>query len=219
MAGSSLSVIIADDHPAILIATRQVLKDVSGWVIAGAATSASELLDLLSKLHCDVLISDYSMPGDEQSDGVALLGHVQRHYPLIRIVVLTMLTNANVVRCLLRIGVRCIVSKSDDFSHLMAAVQATSAGRDYFSPSVTVVVKLLEGRERGAPHIRKLTGRELEVVRLYSSGLTINEIADQLKRTKQTVSNQKSNAMRKLGIESDADLIRYTIEEGLIPPS
>jgi two-component system capsular synthesis response regulator RcsB len=63
-----------------------------------------------------------------------------------------------------------------------------------------------------------LTKREFEVVRLFASGLSINEIASQLHRTKQTISSQKASAMRKLGITRDADLFRYAFESGLAVP-
>ncbi|MFP3507509.1 LuxR C-terminal-related transcriptional regulator, partial [Burkholderia sp. SIMBA_062] len=95
---------------------------------------------------------------------------------------------------------------------LVGAVHAAYVGANYLSPFVK---QLLEGTET-SPGTRTLTAREIEVVRLYGAGLTVGEIAVQLHRSKQTISSQKSSAMKKLGIVRDADLIRYA-SEGQLP--
>ncbi|MDN7471042.1 LuxR C-terminal-related transcriptional regulator, partial [Burkholderia orbicola] len=63
---------------------------------------------------------------------------------------------------------------------------------------------------------RELSAREIEVVRLYASGLTVNEIAERLSRSKKTISTQKARAMEKIGVEKDIDLLRYAIENGIV---
>ncbi|KOR06193.1 response regulator transcription factor, partial [Burkholderia cenocepacia] len=125
---------------------------------------------------------------------------------------ITMLDNPSVLRAIQKQGVSCILSKSDAISHLVGAVHAAFVGANYLSPFIK---QLLENSEV-APSTRPLTNREIEVVRLYCAGYTVGEIATQLHRSKQTISSQKSSAMKKLGIIRDVDLIRYA-SEGHLP--
>ena len=114
-------------------------------------------------------------------------------------------------------GIQCIVSKSDLTNHLSLAVHAAFANGHYVSPMIERILRTLEPSHRDTPGNAQLTTRELEVIRLYVSGMTINEIAARLNRSKKTISTQKSTAMRKLNIDREVDLFRYGIETGLIP--
>jgi two-component system, NarL family, captular synthesis response regulator RcsB len=103
-------------------------------------------------------------------------------------------------------------TRGGDIDLLVAAVHAVVAGDTFFPESTDsrqLEAKVARERERPA-----LTKRENEVVRLLASGLTVSEISQQLHRSKQTISTQKNTAMRKLGIERDADLYRYIFESG-----
>jgi two-component system capsular synthesis response regulator RcsB len=111
-------------------------------------------------------------------------------------------------------GVNCIVSRSDDFSHLVPAVHVAFAGGKYFSPAIAGLLKKGGAGGQGAPEL--LTVREREVVRLYVSGLTVNEVAERLHRSNKTVSTQKMSAMKKLHISNDANLFKYAMEIGLL---
>jgi len=71
----------------------------------------------------------------------------------------------------------------------------------------------------GAPASTELSPREAEVVRLYVSGLRVDEIAERLNRSKKTISTQKNRAMEKLGILRDADLFKYAAEHGWLTSS
>src|SRR5450830_798951 len=106
-----LRVVLADDHPATLLGNRQALEQISTIRVLAMARNSTELVALLERQRFDVLMSDFSMPGGEYGDGIALLEFVQRHYPALKIAVVTMLDNPLVLKSLLRIGVRCIVSK------------------------------------------------------------------------------------------------------------
>jgi two-component system capsular synthesis response regulator RcsB len=96
-------------------------------------------------------------------------------------------------------------------------VHAAFANSRYVSPTIEKILRTLDPIHRDAPGNAQLTGRELEVIRLYVSGMTINEIAARLNRSKKTISTQKSSAMRKLNIDREVDLFHYGVETGLIP--
>ncbi|TWC71705.1 LuxR family two component transcriptional regulator [Herbaspirillum sp. SJZ099] len=213
----SVRLVVADDHPAVLVGTQHILGTAGTITVLGAARNSTELIALLDSQACDVLVTDYAMPGGEYGDGIALFDFLGRRYPSLKLIVMTMMDNPAVLRTLLAHGVRCILSKSDDPSHLIPAVHVAFSDGTYFSPSIAEMMRHPGEKE---PLARPgLTARELDIVRLYVSGLTVNEIAERLHRSKQTVSSQKSSAMKKLGIERDADLFKYAIETGLLSSS
>lgn len=213
----AIQVMLADDHPSVITGLVHTLCSHSTVKIVATASNSTELIAALGTKKCDVLVSDYAMPGGDYGDGVTLFSFLRRRYPETRIVVLTMVDNPGVIRSLLKLGIDCILSKSDANEHLLAAVQGAYVNGRYFSPTIAKVVWQVD-LDRSATSTRELTAREAEVVRLFVSGMSVNEIAAQLKRSKQTISSQKANAMRKLGIERDTDLIKYSIGASLATP-
>ncbi|MBR8207444.1 MULTISPECIES: response regulator [Burkholderia] len=205
-------VMVADDHPSSALGMSQALAGSSTIKLLGTVSNSTDLVAMLDEQQSDVLVVDYVMPGGKYGDGLSLLSFLQRRYPALRLVTITMIDNPSVLLAIQKQGVGCILSKSDAISHLVGAVHAAFVGANYLSPFVK---KLLEECQPSAG-IRTLTAREIEVVRLYGAGLTVGEIAVQLHRSKQTISSQKSSAMKKLGIVRDADLIRYA-SEGQLP--
>ncbi|WP_082742228.1 response regulator transcription factor [Burkholderia sp. MSMB1078WGS] len=205
-----IRVIVADDHPAIISGLKASLAIHSTIKVVAAASNSTELISALNAHTCDVLVSDYAMPGGEFGDGVTLFSFLRRRYPDTRIVVLTMVSNPGTIRSLLKLGIKCIISKSDSTDHVMTAIHGAYASGRYFSPSISDIAWQAQIESPRTAN-NELTTREEEIVRLFVSGLSVNQIAQQLKRSKQTVSSQKTSAMRKLGIESDTDLIKYAI--------
>ncbi|PCE34394.1 response regulator transcription factor [Burkholderia ubonensis] len=205
-------VMVADDHPSSALGMSQALAESSTIRLIGTVPNSTELVAVLDEQSCDVLVLDYVMPGGKYGDGLSLLSFLQRRYPALHLVTITMIDNPSVLHAIRKQGVGCILSKSDAISHLVGAVHAAYVGANYLSPFIK---QLLEGGEV-SPSTRPLTTREIEVVRLYCAGYTVGEIAAQLHRSKQTISSQKSSAMKKLGIIRDADLIRYA-DEGKLP--
>lgn len=208
----SIKVTIADDHPTVLGGLVHTLEPVSTIQIVATCHNAAELIAALRKQPCDVVVSDYAMPGSENSDGLALFEYLRRHFPKIGIVVLTVMDSPAVIRALMAAGVTCILSKSDATGHIITAIHSSFAGGSYLSPTIDQVLK--KGEKVGVK--QPLSPRELEVARLFASGLSMTDIAKQLNRSKQTVSTQKAMAMRKLGVANDVELIRYAIESGLV---
>ena len=221
MGSYQIRVVLADDHPALLVGVQHGLSSVPTIRLTGTAGNSTELIALLDANVCDVLVSDYAMPDNVHGDGIALFSYLQRNYPDVKLVVLTMLDNAAVVGALVRRGIACIVSKSDAIDHLIPAVHAAATGGTYYSPSVEKVVRTLSAHSsaRIVDQAPSLSSREIEVVRLYASGMTVNEIADKLSRSKKTISTQKARAMQKLGVEKDIDLLRYAMENGIVAAS
>lgn len=211
MADNSIHVVVADDHPLIRMAVESALDSIPALVHVGSAADSTELIALLDEQTCDVLVTDYAMPGGAHGDGLPLLQLLRERYPELQIVVFTGLDQAAIVQTLFEAGISHILSKADDVSHIAAAITAAHVGRRYLSPSIAPLLPS-RGTQR---HPLALSPREREVLTLFVAGWSVNAIAEKLDRRKQTVSTQKVNGMAKLGIERDADLFKYAVELGL----
>ncbi|MBN3846956.1 response regulator transcription factor [Paraburkholderia sp. Ac-20342] len=209
-----IHILLADDHPAVLSGVKHELQSVPTLVVEGLARDSGQLVHLLDTVPCDVLITDYAMPGGANGDGIAFISYLRRNYPDLKIVVFTMWDNPAITLELAKLGVHSVLGKVQETRQLISAIHAVYAGAQYFPHDPANGAST--SHARGARIGPDLTKREIEVVRMYVSGLSINEIAAQLNRSKQTISSQKSSAMRKLGIERDADLFRFGFDMGAV---
>lgn len=213
MSQQKIRVLIADDHPAICAGVRHALSD-SPDVDISCASGIDENLEQVSDAAAyEVLVCEFSTLGRRGEDAKPYVDVLRRRCPDLRIVALTGSENAGVMHLLLTWGVQCIVSKHDELSHLKSAIFRACSGGRYLSPRVEALVATA-GYSKTGP--LALTLREMEVIRLFLSGMSINEIAQQLARSKKTISTQKGTAMIKLGLESNIELMRYGMEIGLI---
>jgi len=211
-----LRILIADDHPIFRIGLRAVLQQDPDLVVVGEASTPSQLTQWLEEGECDLLITDFMMPAEHQNDGLRLLETVHRRWPTLPILVVTMLTNGGLFRSMLEAGVRGVLGKASLVSELPQAIAQLRRNKVFIAESVSQVL-LQEGETRPDRLFEReaLSPRELEVTRLLAGGLSVGEIAQQLNRSKQTVSAQKVSAMRKLGVANDAALFIYLQEHGL----
>jgi len=166
------------------------------------------------------------MPGaGDSEDGLLLLRRLRRRYPALPIIVLTMIHNTALVRGMLAAGANGVVGKTAMAKELLHAIQAVTNGRAYLgegmqgalghdaavdsdSDQVAMVSALAS--------VATLSPREAEVVRMYTNGLTVTQIAERLRRSVKTVSQQKSDAMRKLGLTSNTQLYEFARGSGLL---
>ena len=167
------TVLIADDHPVYLLGLRTLLQTRPDlYRVVHEALSADELMNKLASEPVDIIITDLSMPGTRSPDGLTMIRSLIRHYPQSMIVVVTMITNPELLDSLRRSGCMPFSTKP---------VCPTICCRRCAAPGQIEPVK---------PQAQ-LTERETEVLRLLVRGFTVNEISAQLNRTKQTISTQK----------------------------
>lgn len=197
-----LKIIIADDHPVVLLGTTAILNadPRQGFDVVGSASNVAGLFELLACTPCRVLITDYSMPQGELADGLAMISRIRREFPQVQIVLLSMLSSTHTLRALLRMGVTGLYNKNESLAELPRAVRLAGMKRRYISPSYQ---RLLE--QPNDP----LSPRELEVLRMIANGLSGREIALMTHRSEKTVSRQKRNAMDKLGLVHDGAVLDY----------
>jgi Response regulator containing a CheY-like receiver domain and an HTH DNA-binding domain len=193
------TVLIADDHPVYLLGLRTLLQARSDrYRIVHEALNADEVMDKLAREPVDIIITDLSMPGVRYPDGLTMIQTLARRYPNSLLVVVTMISNPELLASLRRSGVHAVLSKNTLSTNLLQTLQGT-----------------MQGHVQPVKPESQLTERETEVLRLLLRGLTVNQISEQLNRTKQTISTQKKSAMRKLGANSDFELFQCAQSLGL----
>jgi two-component system, NarL family, captular synthesis response regulator RcsB len=214
----TIRVAIADDHPTLLAGLQHLLSKVEGIALIGSVSDSTQLVQLLGTSICDVVVTDFSMPGGRYGDGLALLRFLKRRFPNVRLVVLTSIENREVVKGILDVGALGLVSKADDLGHVEAAIRMAHLGNRYVSPKKNA--QLLEASaEQDIDQAAKLSKRETEVLRMYAEGLTVSEIGMRAGRSSKTISAQKMAAMKKLGLKHDADIFKYAQAHGLVQAS
>ena len=210
-----MRVIIADDHPVVRIGLRMLLESSRMCVIVGEADGPDSLLRLLAGTPCDLLVTDFSMPGNQQADGLKLLTTIGRCYPQLPIILVTMFANVATLRAVFARGAMAIVCKGASATELPMAIKAVREGRRFISESLRA--PLQQSGSRDPAHEPSLSTKEREVVRMLASGMTVSEIAAHHKRSVSTISKQKNMAMLRLCISTDVDLFAYARDNGLVP--
>jgi two-component system capsular synthesis response regulator RcsB len=213
----NLRVVLADDHPFVLIGVRAALELHDGITVVGEASGPTSLIELLRTTACDVLITDLAMPepGAFGEDGLRLIRRVRRDWPSVHIVVLTGLTNAGILRSIMADGVPGVLNKIESMEELAAAVRAAGLGRPYVSKSIRDTLAQAGTGATALASVPRLSPRETEVLGLFMRGLTISEIARKLERDVRTVSRQKRDAMAKLVVNNDPGLFAFVRAHGM----
>jgi two-component system capsular synthesis response regulator RcsB len=210
-----LRVIIADDHPIVRIGQKVVIEASGTCKVVGEASGPDDLLVLLSTTPCDVLVTDFAMPGGRQADGYSLLSLLQRQYPTIPVILVTMFANIATLRASFAHGAQAIVAKKASAKELPSAIKAVIKGQTFASECLRE--QLHEAGTGDQSQAPQLSGKEREVVRMLASGLTVSQIAARVNRSISTISKQKSTAMTRLCISTDVDLFAYARSAGMVP--
>ena len=210
----SFKIILADDHPLILTGIRSLIDQITPHCeVIAEAYQVSDLLNLLQQHHCDLLITDFSMPGDTRSDGMVMIQQLRRDYPSLPIIVLTQIQNSAILQSLIQAGVKGLILKKSVINELADAIRQILLGHRYIGPTVQML--LASAGISGQGNSNPLTPKESEVVRLLASGMSVTQVADYLHRSVKTISTQKKSAMVRLGLQSDSALFLYARENGL----
>jgi two-component system capsular synthesis response regulator RcsB len=210
-----LRVIIADDHPIVRIGQKVVIEANGRCKVVGEADGPDQLLALVDSTPCDLLVTDFAMPGNQQADGYGLLSLMHRKYPALPVILVTMFANVATLRASFAHGARAIVAKSASARELPQAIKAVSEGQTFVSECLRAqLVEFGTADQRAVP---QLSGKEREVVRMLASGMTVSQIAARVNRSISTISKQKSTAMSRLCISTDVDLFAYARSSGMVP--
>jgi two-component system, NarL family, response regulator NreC len=213
----AVTILLADDHHVMRQGLRMLLEAQEDFRVVAEAGDGLEAVKLVERLKPHVLIVDLMMPG---INGLEVARQVSHHSPQTRIIVLSMYGNEPYVLEALRNGAVGYVLKDADAAELLRAVHEVVAGRRYLSPPLSehaIEAYLQKAQDAVLDLYETLTTREREVLQLAAEGRTNADIAAVLYVSPRTVETHRAHLMHKLGLHTQADLIRYALKRGILP--
>lgn len=208
-----IRVIIADDHTIVREGLKQLLLASGRFEIAGEARDGHEVLALIRETDCDVLLLDLSMPG---KSGMDLIKQVKSERPRLRILVLSMHQEHQYAVRAIKAGASGYLTKDSASTQLVSAIEKVASGGAFISAEVAEQLALgAMPHAEGPPHA-SLSDREYQVFQMLVAGRAVSEIASELNLSVKTVSTHKARLMEKMGIENQADLVRYAVRHHLV---
>ena len=208
-----IKVLIADDHPIVRKGLKQIITDSPGMVVAGEASDGQKVLDQVQKNDYDVVLLDISMP---RRSGLDILEQLKSERPGLAILVLSIYPEEQYAVRVLRAGASGYMTKESAPEELIAAIRAVSSGRKYISSSLAQRLATELGAAAQKSTHELLSGREYSVLRLIASGKTKGGIAEELSLSPKTISTYRARILKKLGLNTDVELVRYAIEHRLL---
>ena len=201
-----MRVVIADDHPLVRNALRDILSEIHGVEIAAEAENGVEAIALVKTQKPTLLTLDSGMP---LASGMEVYGEVRRWSPDSRIAVVTGFTAVGQLADWVAAGVDGLFLKTCPPEEIRDGFALLLNGGTYYSKAVIATLE-------GAPDTPKLSVRERQVLHMIAEGRTNAEIAEQLSISPKTVDNHRTRLMAKLDVHSVAHLIAYALKEGLL---
>lgn len=206
-------VLIADDHSIVRDALRLLCAGMDCLEVAGEAETGDEVMEALSRDRFDLILLDLTMPG---VSGSSLVEQIHAAYPELLILVFSMRNESQVAKRVLQAGASGYVSKGSRQDVLRTAIQQVLAGEHFVDPLIAVQIMLEKNVRNDATSHTGLSERELQIMQMLARGMGGNEIADELFISYKTVSTYKTRLMQKMKFKSNADLVLYAAEHGLL---
>jgi two-component system response regulator NreC len=212
---AKIRVLLCDDHTLFRDGIASILKDEPSIEIVGEADNGREAVLKAQKLHPDVVLMDIAMP---DLSGFEATRRILKADKKIKILILTMYEEEEVITRCLNAGAAGYVLKDVPRAHLIHAIDVVNKGGQYLSSRALkkVVKQFVKGAKSTATGYERLSDREREVLKLLADGLALKEVAVRLVLSVKTVDAHKTNLMRKLDLHDRAELIKYAIQRKLI---
>jgi two-component system, NarL family, invasion response regulator UvrY len=212
MSGEGWRIMLVDDHAIVREGYRALLQKQSHLSVVAEASDGTEAYRLYKSARPDLVIMDLSMAG---VGGVEAIRRIRQWDPDARILVFTMHLSATHARHAIRAGARGYVTKSSPPDALLAAVADVLKGRIAFSPDIDRELAQHWAKDEENA-VDRLTPREFEILRLLLMGRSTEAIAETLHLSAKTIANTRTLIRGKLGVQSDIELARLALREGLL---
>jgi DNA-binding NarL/FixJ family response regulator len=202
-----MRVLIADDHRLILEGIRRALEAERDFDIVGEAEKGSQVLPLVKRTNPDLVLMDLRMP---EMDGLACLDQIKKRYPDVKVVILSVSTDPDLINTVLKRGASAYVVKS------VNPIDLPSALRQAVNGTVFSAIGLPDADDSSAAKAAGLTEREVVILQALTRGLSNEEIGKELWVAEQTVKFHLTNIYRKLGVKNRTEAARYAYQHGLV---
>jgi two-component system, NarL family, invasion response regulator UvrY len=208
-----IKILIADDHSIVRMGLKRILNEDSNIEVSGEAGNHNEVLSSLSASVPDILLLDISMPG---RDGLETLKEVKTRYPNVKVIMLSMHPEDRYAIRSIKAGASGYVSKECATEDLINAIHKVASGTKYLSKALAEKMIEYIGIEMEMPPHELLSDREFQVLRKIAEGKSIDNIAEELILSPNTVSTYRERILQKLKLKTNVDLTSYAHRNHLI---
>ena len=205
-------VIIVDDHPIVRRGLKQIVIENYDTYDVDEASSGLELLQKARANKYDIILLDISMP---DMNGLEAIDELKKQKYDTPILMLSIHPEEQYAIRALKAGASGYLNKEASPNELLLAIQALLVGKKYVSQELSDRLIEYLGIDTKRPH-ELLTNREYQIMLLIASGNKLNDIANELKLSVKTISTHKTNTFNKLGLSSNAELVRYALDNKLL---
>ena len=209
--GSSIRVMIVDDHDMVRKGLAAFLKVKSDLELVGEARGAEEALQVCEQSQPDVILMDLVMP---EMGGAEVTRAIRERCPQVQVIALTSFQDKELVREALEAGAISYLLKNVTADDLADAIRAAYAGKATLAPEA--VQALVQTASQGPAPVYKLTRRERQVLSLMVEGLSNPDIAERLVVTRSTAKAHVSSILSKLGVSNRAEAVALALKQELV---
>lgn len=208
-----INVTIADDHPLVREGIKKVLHDEVDIELTGEASNGNELMKVLDETPTDILVLDIGMPG---KNGLEILKDITVRYPDLPVLILSIHPPERFAVRSIKAGANGYLSKSGISEELVSAIRTIiNQNKKYITPEVAEQLAM-QIDQNDAPAHETLSDREFEVLCMIAEGKKVNHIAKELSLSPHTIHTYRSRIKEKMNLNSNVEMTRYAIENGLI---
>jgi DNA-binding NarL/FixJ family response regulator len=210
-----IRILLVDDHQLVRDGIKALLAGVGDVEVIGEAADSNELFEKLGVLQPDLIILDISLPG---ISGIEVTKIICGKYPDIRVMILSMYNSEDFINNALKAGAMGYLPKNTTRNELLEAIYAIHSGEEFFGEATSRIMvkgymkRIVDEERPSEKGTDLLTAREKEILRLYVEGLINKEISERLEISIRTVETHKNHIMRKLGLRSTVEMVKYAIK-------
>ena len=206
-----IRILLADDHEVVRCGLRDLIEEHDDWHVQAEASNGREAVELAARLLPHVAILDLSMPG---LNGIDATRRIRKESPNTEILVFTVHESEQIIREVLAAGARGFLLKSDAPTYVVAAIESLVRRQPFFTGKVSEI--MLDRILREDAPASKLTFRERQIVQLLAEGQSSKTIAEAVGISVKAIETHRQVLMRKLGVNSITDLVRYAIRNHIV---
>ncbi|MDQ4122694.1 MAG: response regulator transcription factor [Acidobacteriota bacterium] len=209
----AIKILIADDHAIVRQGLRQIVTADPDLTVVGEAQNGTELLNLIRNTEVDVVVLDISMPG---RNGLETLKDIKADYPSMPVIVLSMYPEDQYAVRVFKAGAASYITKETAPEELVKAIKKAHHGGKYISQQLAeLLASYIEAGTNKEPH-KTLSDREYEVFCLLAAGKTVGQISEEFNLSVKTVSTYRARILEKMGMTTNAEMMRYAITNKLV---
>ncbi|ADY29826.1 MULTISPECIES: response regulator [Cellulophaga] len=199
------TVFIADSHPVVQVGITQMLSIETGFKVIGTARTSSELFEKLENETPDILMLEMDFP---EINGIACLRKMKKNHPDVKVLMYSGQSEDVYAISSIRAGAQGYLSKNADLDYIVAALEKISDGKMFITNELAQRLAFDEGTQKPRRLFRKLSTREIEVLKMLASGKRNKDVALGLGLNEKTISTYKARLMKKLNVDNMVDLLQ-----------